>query len=84
MRKVLLIAVIVLLASCQNNIEKELPKTLDEVEFFYYERTAAHIYHVDPTCGPDCVYTSKDDINEHLLCGKCISKELAREIMSKQ
>ena len=84
MRKILLISFLVMLASCQNVQKKNSPKTLDEVEFFCKERSEARIFHIDPECGDNCVYAKKEEVDKHQLCGKCISKELAREIMSKQ
>ena len=87
MRKILLISFLVMLASCQNVQKKDSPKTLEEVEYFYWEITSSFQYiHVDPECGTNCVYLDKARIRSYddYLCGKCISKELAREIMSKQ
>ena len=85
MNRILLITIaITILASCQQENTTELPKTLDEVEFFYMERTAAQIYHLDPECNENCVYVEKERVSPYLICGKCISKELAREIISRQ
>lgn len=88
MKRMLLLAfAIMTIASCQNVQKKDSPKTLEEVEYFYWERTSSFQYiHVDPECGTNCVYLDKARIRSYddHLCGKCISKELAREIMSKQ
>ena len=89
MKRVLLLTVIIF-ASCQpqqqeaNEPQKQSPKTLDEVEFFYKERSEARIFHIDPECGDNCVYAKKEEVDKHQLCGRRISKELAREIMTMQ
>lgn len=84
MNRMLLLAVAIMIVSCKQEETKDLPQTLDEVEFFYMERAEALVYHLDPECGSNCVYVEKDEVIESRLCGKCISRELAREIMSKQ
>ena len=86
MKKILLfVFAIAVASSCQCAKHASLPKSLDEVDYFYFERTSNYAYvHTDPLCGKHSVYLNKSEVwrNRDYLCSKCVSKELAKEIMA--
>jgi Tfp pilus assembly protein PilP len=99
MMKILLSLIIALgLVACKNSenqiqteikqiteTPKEEVKSLDDVEFFFKEYKS-FIIHINSHCTKNsCVYIKKEEALRHdsWLCGKCISPELAREIMNR-
>jgi hypothetical protein len=87
-RPFLILALTAVFTACnQQPKEKEFvcPTSLEEIEFFYFER-APQILHIDPNCAKtNCTYIEntkwKLDYYEDCLCGKCISGDLAKEII---
>ena len=70
--------------SCNNAPDT---RSLDEIEYFYLEiKAKGAIVHLDPKCAQTgCTYLHKDNLHGYrdLLCAKCISLELAKEIEKK-
>lgn len=90
MRKGIYIALAILcINACGNAGQTSKPKcttTLDEVEFFYLD-IKDKLIHVDQGCTENaCRYVQKAEIFRYndILCTKCISQELAKEIFERQ
>lgn len=87
MKKVFVFLVLVIfLESCgECNVKQNNTKSLSEIEFFYMEYMQRGVaIHADVDCtDSQCVYLKKSQVKEYgnFLCPKCISKELAREIL---
>lgn len=85
MKRIFTVALLTICAASCNNAPDT--RTLDEIEYFYLEIPAkGAIVHLDPHCAQTgCTYLHKDNLYGYrdMLCAKCISLELAKEIEKK-